>query len=234
MALYTISDLHLPIGIDKPMDIFGSKWSNYVDRLRENWKNIITEEDTVVLPGDFSWATYLEQSIPDFEYLEALPGKKILLKGNHDYWWTTKSKLLKFTSENGFNSVDFLQNNSFMYKNKAICGTRGWSYLGKGGCSDEDKRIYERELVRLELSIADAEKKSPGEIIVFLHYPPLTNEIPSSGFCDIMKAHNVRLCIYGHIHNARFRNVVENEHDGIKYMLVSCDYRDFVPVKLCD
>lgn len=234
MALYTISDLHLPIGIDKPMDIFGSKWSNYVERLKENWKKIITEKDTVVLPGDFSWATYLEQSIPDFKFIHELPGRKILLKGNHDYWWTTKSKLVKFTAENGFSSVEFLQNNCVMYKNTAICGTRGWSYLGTGNCSEDDRRIYERELGRLELSIADAKKHNPDEIIVFLHYPPLTPEIPSSGFCEIMKANNIKRCIYGHIHNAHYRNVVENEHDSIKYMLVSCDYRDFIPVKLSD
>ena len=234
MALYTISDLHLPIGIDKPMDIFGSKWSNYVERLRENWKNIITEKDTIVLPGDFSWATYLEQSIPDFKFIHELPGRKILLKGNHDYWWTTRAKLVKFTAENGFSSVEFLQNNCIMYNNIAICGTRGWSYLGTGNCAEEDRRIYERELGRLELSVAAAKKHNPDEIIVFLHYPPVTPEITSSGFCEIMKANNIKRCIYGHIHNAHYRNVVENEHDGIKYMLVSCDYRDFIPVKLSD
>lgn len=234
MALYTISDLHLPIGIDKPMDIFGTKWNNYVEKLAKNWANIVTNDDMVVLPGDFSWATYIEQSIPDFKYLEALPGKKVILKGNHDYWWTTKSKLSKFLAENNFSTIEFLQNNAVMYKNIAICGTRGWSYLGNGNCSDDDKKIYERELARLELSIADAKKHNPEEIIVFLHYPPLTNEIPTSGFCEIMKSNNVKLCCYGHIHNARYKNVVENEHDGIKYMLVSCDYRDFIPVKLCD
>ena len=234
MALYTISDLHLPIGINKPMDIFGGRWTNYVERLKTNWNNIITPEDTVVIGGDFSWATYLEESKPDFDFLEKLPGKKIILKGNHDYWWETMSKLNKFIKENGYNSVSFLQNNSFMYKDIAICGTRGWSYIGAGDASDEDKKIYERELGRLKLSIEHAKQKNPKEIIAFFHYPPIGLDFAQNGFTQIMKSNNVKLCCYGHIHNARYKNVVENEHDGIKYMLVSCDYREFLPVKLCD
>ena len=119
MALYSISDLHLPIGIDKPMDIFGNKWINYVERLKKNWESIVTDEDTVVVPGDISWAMYLEESIPDFDFIEALPGKKIIMKGNHDYWWTTTSKLNGFIKERGYKTISFLQNNSFMYKNIA-------------------------------------------------------------------------------------------------------------------
>ena len=234
MALYTISDLHLPIGIDKPMDIFGSKWSNYVERVKTNWENIVTENDTVVLPGDISWATYLEQSIPDFRFVDNLPGKKIVLKGNHDFWWTTMSKLTKFLNDNEFNSVSFLQNNAFFYGDRAICGTRGWSYTGTGDATDEDKRIYERELGRLELSIADAKKKNPKQIIVFFHYPPTNITFDDNGFTKIMKENDVHLCIFGHIHNAKFQNVPDGVHDGIKYMLVSCDYTDFTPVKLCD
>lgn len=234
MALYTISDLHLPIGIDKPMDIFGSKWTNYVGRIRENWKNIVTDDDTVVLPGDFSWATYLEQSIPDFKFIEELPGKKILLKGNHDYWWETMTKLRNFLSDNGFETINFLQNNSFIYKSTAICGTRGWSYIGVGNTSDEDKRIYERELGRLELSLQSALKQTPEKIIAFMHYPPITPDAPKSGFSEMLKKYNVSMCVYGHIHNAIYKNVAEGEYDGIKYMLASCDYRDFVPQKICN
>ena len=234
MALYTISDLHLPIGIDKPMDIFGDKWNNYVNRLRQNWRSIVEDKDLVVLPGDFSWATYLEQSIPDFDFLESLPGKKIILKGNHDYWWTTMSKLNKFLKENNYNTISFLQNNSFLYKDIGICGTRGWSYIGYGEASDEDKRIYERELGRLELSIDDAKKKGAEKIIVFLHYPPINEEFSDSGFIEIMKKHDVKLCVYGHLHAQGHKNAINGTKNDIKYMLVSCDYRDFVPVKLCD
>ena len=234
MALYTISDLHLPIGIDKPMDIFGSKWSNYVERVKTNWQNIVGENDTVVLPGDISWATYLEQSIPDFRFIDMLPGKKIILKGNHDFWWTTMSKLNKFLDDNEFKSVSFLQNNAFLYGDKAICGTRGWSYIGMGDASCENVRIYERELGRLSLSIADAKKQNAKEIIVFFHYPPTNILFDDNGFTQLMKENNVHLCVFGHLHNAKFQNVPEGIHDGIKYMLVSCDYRDFTPVKLCD
>ena len=144
------------------------------------------------------------------------------------------SKLKKFVSENEFTTIEFMQNNTFMYNNTAICGTRGWSYLGNGETSDEDKKIYERELGRLELSINDAKKHNPEKIIVFFHYPPIGLDLAETGFIKIMKENGIELCIYGHLHNALRQNIVEGVHDGIKYMLVSCDYRDFMPVKLCD
>ncbi len=234
MALYAISDLHLPIGVDKPMDIFGSKWENYVGKLEKNWKSIVTDNDTVVIPGDISWAMYLEESIPDFSFINNLPGKKIISKGNHDYWWTTKSKLDKFLIENNFDTIEFMHNNAFMYKNIAICGTRGWSYLGKGQASDDDIKIYERELGRLELSINDAKKYSPDEVIVFFHYPPINIDLEETGFTKILKDNGIELCLYGHLHNAKRENIVEGEYDGVKYMLISCDYRSFTPTKLCD
>ncbi len=234
MALYAISDLHLPIGVDKPMDIFGSKWENYVQRLEKNWRSIVNDDDTVVIPGDISWAMYLAESIPDFAFIDSLPGKKIISKGNHDYWWTTMSKLNKFLAENKFESIEFMQNNAIMYKNIAICGTRGWSYLGNGEASEDDKKIYERELGRLELSINDAKRYNPERIIVFFHFPPINTDLEETGFSKILKGNGIDLCLYGHLHNALRQNIVEGEHDGIKYMLVSCDYRDFVPTKLCD
>lgn len=234
MALYAISDLHLPIGVDKPMDIFGSKWDNYVVRLEENWKNIVTDNDVVVINGDISWAMYLEESIPDFAFINALPGRKIISKGNHDYWWTTMSKLNKFLKENKFESIEFMQNNAIMYNNIALCGTRGWSYLGNGEASEDDKKIYEREIGRLELSINSAKKYNPEKIIVFFHYPPINTDLIETGFTKILKDNGIDLCLYGHLHNALRQNIVEGEYDGVKYMLVSCDYRDFMPVKLCD
>lgn len=234
MALYTIADLHLPIGIDKPMDIFGGKWENYVKRLEDNWRSIVEEKDTVVIPGDISWATYLEESIPDFDFLESLPGRKIIMKGNHDYWWTTMSKLKKFVAENNYKTIEFMQNNSFMHNDIALCGTRGWSYIGQGEATEENVRIYERELGRLELSIQSALPNNPKKIIVFFHYPPVTLENKDNGFVDIMKKYNVELCVYGHLHSAGHKNAVCGVYDNIKYMLVSCDFRDFIPVKLCD
>ncbi len=234
MALYTISDLHLPIGIDKPMDIFGGKWNNYVKRLENNWQNIINDDDWVVLPGDISWATYLEQSIPDFEFLQKLNGFKIISKGNHDYWWTTMSKMNKFLKENSFDKINFMHNNSFIYKNIGICGTRGWNYIGFGNAEEDDKKIYEREAARLELSIKSCIEKNPDEIIVFFHYPPVSADCLENEFTKIMKKYNVKRCVYGHLHAQGHKTAVCKEIDGIKFMLVSCDYTDFIPIKLCD
>lgn len=234
MGLYTISDLHLPLGIDKPMDIFGRAWDNYVPRIEEEWRKKISDGDTVVMPGDFSWATYLEQSRADFEFLKTLPGRKILLKGNHDYWWTTKNKLCAFVEKNCYGDVEFLHNNAFMYKNTAICGTRGWGYIGCGTAKAEDKTIYEREAGRLRLSLEAGARENPDEIVVFMHYPPINNTCTENKFTDLLHEFGVRRCIYGHIHGARRNFAKTGEVDGVLYMLVSCDCTDFSPVKLCD
>lgn len=232
MALYAIADLHLPLGIDKPMDIFGKAWENYVERLSDNWQSKIKDGDTVVLAGDFSWATYLEQSVRDFEYLNKLNGRKILLKGNHDYWWTTMNKLKEFTAENGFDSISFLQNNSFMYEDIAICGTRGWIHPAWDNFGADDRKIFDREVQRLELSLKSA--ADCREIYVFTHYPPMSSSREDNEFTEMMKKYTVKKCIYGHLHAASHRNAVEGLVDGIEYMLVSGDYVGFDPIKLCD
>ncbi len=232
MALYTIADLHLPLGIDKPMDIFGKAWENYVERLADNWQSVIKKDDTVVLAGDFSWATYLEQSIRDFEYLHCLNGTKILLKGNHDYWWTTMNKLREFTEANGFTDVKFLQNNSFMYNNVAICGTRGWIHPGWDSFSDDDRKIFDREVLRLEMSLNSA--KECKEIYVFTHYPPVSATLELNAFIEMMRKYPVTKCVYGHLHGASHKNAVSGSVDGIEYRLVSGDYVGFMPVKLID
>lgn len=235
MALYTISDLHLPLGIDKPMDIFGGGWENYVEKISDEWQKNVKAEDTVVLPGDFSWATYLEESKKDFEFLNNLPGKKILLKGNHDYWWTTMNKLRNFIKDEGFSGIEFLHNNCFMYNDIAICGSRGWSYIGGDDAkSGDDIKIYEREVMRLELSLEMAKKNSPKEIIVFMHYPPVVPGILKSGFTDLFKEYGVGRCVYGHIHGPSRKYAVTGDVDGVFYMLVSCDYIGFSPIKLCE
>ncbi len=232
MALYTIADLHLPLGIDKPMDIFGKAWENYVERLEENWQNKVGKDDLVVLPGDFSWATYLEQGTKDFEFLHRLNGKKILLKGNHDYWWTTMNKLREFTVANGFCDIDFLQNGHYMYGDTAICGTRGWIHPAWDNFGGEDRKIYDREVLRLELSLNSVKECS--EIYVFTHYPPMSISLESNAFVEMMKKYNVTKCVYGHLHSASHRNAVEGVIDGIEYRLVSGDYLGFDPVKLKD
>lgn len=230
MALFTIADLHLPLGIDKPMDIFGGAWTNYVERLKDNWQKLVNEDDTVVIPGDFSWATYTEQSVKDFEFLEELNGRKILLKGNHDFWWTTMNKLKKFTQENNFKSVEFLQNNSFMYKNIAICGTRGWKHPSWDGFNEEDKKIYDREVIRLELSLNSVQDCE--EIYVFTHYPPISMQKEGNAFCELMKKYKVIKCFYGHLHSAAHASAFNGICDGIEYKLIAGDYLKFIPLKI--
>ncbi|MCX7715366.1 MAG: metallophosphoesterase [Clostridia bacterium] len=234
MSLYAISDLHLPLGVNKPMDIFGDSWRDYVERLEANWKMLIKENDYVVLPGDFSWAMYLEESMRDFEFINRLNGIKILLKGNHDYWWTTMNKLNTFIKEKSFKNIHFLHNNSYLYKDIAICGTRGWLYPDTGAASDEDEKIYAREAGRLEVSIQSALQSNPAEIIVFMHYPPISKSYMETPLTRIMQKYNVKRCIYGHLHAAAQKHAVEGMQGGIEYSLVSCDYRQFTPVKLCD
>ncbi len=229
MSLFAIADLHLPLGVNKPMDIFGKKWENYVERLRDNWQATVKDEDTVVLAGDFSWATYIEETVADFDFLHSLNGKKIMLKGNHDYWWTTMNKLKTFTKEHGYNDVEFLQNNSFEYDGMSICGTRGWN-TPQGGQSDEDKKIYDREIARLELSIKSA--VHPDNIIVFTHFPPVLKDYRTNGMTELLKKYNVKECIFGHIHSSGIKNAFEGESDGVNYTLISCDYREFIPVKI--
>ena len=231
MSLFAIADLHLPLGINKPMDIFGKRWENYVERLEENWQNTVKQEDTVVIAGDISWATYLQESLADFEFLHRLNGRKIILKGNHDYWWTTMSKLKNFTVENGFSNIEFLQNNSFEYKDISICGSRLW-LTPQPGQTGEDKRIYEREIQRLELSVNSA--KYPDNIIVFTHYPPILKDYRTNSATEFFEKHGISRCIFGHIHSSGIKNVLEGMVGGVDYSLVSADYRKFMPVKIAD
>lgn len=235
MSIYTIADLHLSFDKNKPMDIFGDNWSGHEERIRTNWLKKVKEEDIVVLPGDFSWATYLENAKLDFEYLNNLPGKKIMLKGNHDYWWTTVSNMKKFLLENNFTNIEFLYNNSFEFENKILCGTRGWSI---GDDIETDKKLLKRELIRLQLSLEDGVKKygENKEIIVFMHYPPITmakviaNQ--ETEFIELMKKYNVKRCYYGHLHGASIHEAIEGEYSGIEFKLVSADGINFELIKV--
>ena len=237
MSIYVIGDLHLPFGIDKPMDIFGGKWEGYTDKLKEDWIQKIKPDDTVILAGDFSWATYLKDTYKDFEYINNLPGKKIMLKGNHDYWWTTVKNMKKYLEENSFNNIEFLHNNSFYIENKLIVGTRGWSLLD----TENSLKMIKRETLRLELSIKDAINKygEDKEIIAIMHYPPIhknkmKNEYTyDSEFLDIMKKYNVKKCYYGHLHGNSHQEAVEGNIDGIDFYLISGDYLGF-KLKLID
>ncbi len=232
MAIYAISDLHLALSVDKPMDVFGARWSNYMNRLEENWKATVGEDDLVVVPGDISWATYLEQAYEDFNFIEKLPGKKIISKGNHDYWWTTKNKLDKFISEKGFSTISFMHNNSFTFGDAAICGTRGWSMPGEDGFSALDAKIYNRELKRLELSLKEAIIPDGGFLITAMHFPVFNSKGVFSDFLDIMQEYKVKLCIYGHLHGEGHKCAVEGIIRGIEFRLVAADHIAFKPIKI--
>ena len=225
MSIYTIGDLHLSFQENKPMDIFGENWKNHEEKIKKDWLNKVKEEDTVILPGDFSWAMYLENTYEDFKYLNQLPGKKILLRGNHDYWWSTLTKMRKYLEDNEFHNIDFMQNNSFEIEDNIIVGTRGWTISE----DSEDKRLVERETIRLELSIKDGIEKFGSEkpIIAFMHYPPITvhqvakNE--TTEFMEILKKYNIEECFYGHLHSNSIKEAVEGLYGGINLKLVSAD-----------
>lgn len=230
MALYAISDLHLALSTEKPMDIFGTGWTNYMDRLDEQWRLSVSDSDTIIIPGDISWATYLENAVRDFEFIDSLPGKKIISKGNHDYWWTTMNKLEGFLTANGFSTVSFMHNNSFRVDNMIICGTRGWRIPGDDGFNAEDRKIYSRELQRLELSLKSAELLPGDKLVVAMHFPIFNSKGVFSEFLDIMQRYGVNICIYGHLHGEGFANAFEGLRQGVEFKLVSADYLAFKPL----
>lgn len=227
MALYTIGDLHLSLGSDKPMDIF-SGWQGYMQRLEDNWRSTIAPTDTVIVPGDISWAMSLETAQTDFCFLHSLPGEKILLKGNHDYWWTTMNKMTNFLSQNGLNSIKILHNSSVQVEDKIICGTRGWLFEA---AETFDSKIVTREAARLEASLKSAEGLA-GEKLVFLHYPPVFGEQVIPQLIDLMLAHGVKRCYYGHIHGTGVGYAFNGNYCGIALQLVSSDFLSFAPLPI--
>ncbi len=228
MSIYALSDLHLSFGADKPMDIFGDAWGDYTQKIKANWQTTVKNEDLVIIPGDVSWATYIEDAYEDFKFINDLNGKKVILKGNHDYWWTTLSKMNKFIGGNGFDTIQILNNTAIEFENTAICGTRGWWY--KDEQSDEDDRILEREKMRLILSLEEAVKLKKDRIIVGLHYPPLELTASKRDFMEILKEYRVDTCVYGHLHSYSHKNAVCGEVEGIKLQLVSGDFLNFTPI----
>lgn len=223
MNIYAISDLHLPLGVCKPMDIFGCDWDNYVNRIFENWSKIVKDEDVVIICGDVSWATYLVEAYNDFKFINSLPGQKVISKGNHDYWWTTLKKLESYVLQEGFNSIHFLHNNAYRYQDVAVCAARGWITPAESSFNEEDDKIYKRELIRLELSINEGRKTGAKDLICAMHYPPL------GGFLEILEKENIDYCVYGHLHGdaaKRAREIAPN----IK--LVSADFLEFSPIKV--
>lgn len=227
MALYAIGDLHLCLGAPKPMDIFGGAWVGYMDKLKEGL-SVIGPEDTTVLLGDLSWALGLEESRADFAWINDIPGRKIILKGNHDYWWSTASKFYKFCEANGFENMLILNNNCYEYDQWAICGTRGW-FFEEERHGVHDEKVFKRELIRLETSLKAAGER---EKMVFLHYPPRYKGYECREILDLLEKYRVRRCFYGHLHGGSHGLAMEGIWDGVDFRLVAADYLNFKPYKV--
>ena len=227
--LYTIGDLHLSFESSKPMDIFGPEWENHAEKIRENFINVVAADDLCVICGDLTWGMDMRSCLSDFKFIDSLPGKKVILKGNHDFWWSTASKAMRFFQENGITSIEILNNNCFFYNDIAICGTRGWMCPPENG-SEHDRKIMQREVQRLETSLkaaGDASRK-----ICFLHYPPIYGRYKSQEMLDLMCDYGVKECYYGHIHGAGRLYAIEGIVYGIDFHLISADHIGFCPVKI--
>ena len=227
MALYAIGDLHLCLGAPKPMDIFGGAWVGYMDKLKEGM-SVIGPEDTTVLLGDLSWALDLPASRADFAWINEIPGRKIILKGNHDYWWSTVAKFDKFCAQNEFRDMFILNNNHFEYDGWAICGTHGW-FFEEERSGQHDEKVFRRELCRLEASLKSAGDKPK---MVFLHYPPRYKGYECKEILELLRKYEVRRCYYGHLHGGSHGLAMEGPWDGVEFRLVAADYIGFKPVKV--
>jgi predicted phosphohydrolase len=227
MGLYAISDLHLALSGDKPMHIFGEQWYKHDEKIKNNWLNKISDNDTVLIAGDVSWSMKMEEGLQELKWIHELPGRKILIRGNHDYWWQSISKLNAL-----FEDMNFIQNNFFTYEDYAICGTRGWICPGSDNFTSHDEKIYKRELIRLKLSLEDAAKNGYKKFIVMIHYPPTNEKFDETEFISIFKEYGVEKVIYGHIHGPSFNRVFNGYVDGVEYLFTSADYIDFNPIKI--
>lgn len=247
MSIYAIGDLHLSLNKEKPMDIFGLKWKNHEQKIKTNWEKNVSKEDLVLLPGDFSWEMHLKDMYEDFKFLNDLPGKKLLLKGNHDYWWTTLAKMREFVEENKFSNIDFVYNNSYLFEDKIISGTRGWALND----TENGIKMNHREEERLKISLQSGlDSFGDKEIICLMHYPPIVAEednldsinkkennlikdkqnnakLKISNYVQIMKEYNVKTCLYGHLHGESHKEAFEGITENINFKLVSSDYLDF-------
>ena len=242
MALYALGDTHLSFSANKPMDVFGGAWENYTQKLTEGL-SVLSEEDTLVLCGDISWALTFEEADADFAFLNAFPGRKLLVKGNHDYWWSTAAKMRRYFAQQGFHSLDILHNNAWLHDDMALCGTRGWFYEEDNHRGTHDEKVFLRECGRLEASLkaglkllgAPDGEPSPalGErLLVFLHYPPLYEGYRCDEIVALLTRYGVRQCFYGHLHGPAHARAIEGEYLGIRYTLLSADYVGFRPVKI--
>lgn len=234
MKIYAIADLHLSFDerIDKPMSVFGEGWDNYEERLKAAWTGMITEEDLVLLPGDLSWGLKVEEAIADLEWIHALPGRKVMVKGNHDLWWNKIGYLNSL-----YDDMYFLQNDAYPADDNGlmICGSRGWELPGSEDYDEHDQKIYDRELMRLEFSLKDAMQKGAKRIIASLHYPPADDRSRTSRVTELLEQYPVTDCVYGHLHGMQaFGKGIKGKQNGIEYSLISLDYLGAVPKLVYD
>ena len=242
MAIYVIADLHLSLSVNKPMDVFGGKWHRYTERLQENWQSTVTPEDWVIIPGDISWGMNFREIKKDFEFLNSLNGRKIIIKGNHDYWWATMKKMSEFITENGFHTINFLHNNSYIIEDKIICGTRGWLMTGVdepdplGGSQDNPDDVdlvMARERQRLLVSIQDGRKRTKNgeELLAFIHYPPIYGNSICEPILEVLVEQQVKKCYYGHIHTVSEKKLAQS-YGGVEFELIAGDHLGFTPKKI--
>lgn len=228
MSIYAIGDLHLSFapGVEKPMDIYGAAWKNHTEKLKKNWMEMINPKDTIILAGDISWGLKLSEAIYDLDWIDQLPGKKVVFKGNHDLWWNGIGKLNSL-----YESINFVQNTAYESEGYFICGSRGWICPGHDDFKKQDEKIYKRELLRLDLSLSDAKSRGGENLIGVLHFPPSVNSIASSGFTEAFEAAGVKQVVYGHLHGQdAYKNGLKGNHNGVEYRLISLDYLDCRPV----
>ncbi len=233
MAVYAISDPHLSLSVQKPMDVFGGRWTDYTEKLKKSFSEL-SSGDTVVMAGDISWGMNTDEAKPDIELLNTLPAYKIIGKGNHDYWWSTMAKLEKFRKENGFDNIGFLFNNAYVAEDTVVCGSRGW-YLDAEVAGCDNKLIIARECGRLELSLKAGEKLAEENGLdtpaVFMHYPPLYGDYRCDEIMDVLISHGIKKCFYGHLHGVDGSRIIEHS-DGMDFALCSADYLNFKPMRI--
>lgn len=229
MRVFAISDLHLGFSLNKPMNIFGDNWTNHYQKIKQDWFHHVRSDDLVIIAGDISWAMRMDEARVDLEWIDALPGRKVMIKGNHDYWWQSMAKM-----QGHYPGISFILNNYHADRGIAVCGSRGWILPGSDGFLDEDMKVYQREVQRLERSLKLAQEDvTVEEIIVAFHYPPVTANSPSNDFTRLLQSFSVKHVVYGHLHDQdSWNQSIQGVHDGIHYHLVSCDFTDFKLVEL--
>ena len=237
MAIYALADLHLCLSCpDKSMSVFGPAWENYVSRIKENWENMVTAEDTVLIPGDISWATYLEDAEEDFRYIAELPGRKLICRGNHDYWWTTIKKMEDYFETKGFTGIGVIRTNVIEAEGCLISGTRGWMIETKESLEGSDnQKIYQREKLRIQMCIDKLNEADPDhqkKHILMIHYPPVTARRDFTEFAEIMVLGGIDTCVYGHLHGTAHKKAFEGDLNGTRFVCAAADFVGFKPVKI--